>query len=334
MDESNEAASAPGPTVGEAGESAVLARVLAQLSAADAARVGPGDDCAVVAVDGDLVVTSDTMIEGTDFRLDWHTGYQLGWKLAATNLSDVAAMGATPTGLTVSLACRRDTQITLLEDIAAGVDAACRRLAPGCAVVGGDLATAPALFAGITALGNTSGRAPVLRSGASVGDVVAYAGDLGLSGLGLSLLRETSSAREIDALWVQHPGALTAHLTPMPPVTLGDAAQRAGATAMLDVSDSLSIDGHRIAIASGVTLDLDAALLEREFGSQHGETVSVASMLAGGEDHGLLATFPGDAVLPEGFRIIGSVRSADGPELTLNGDPYEPRGWDTFTGTT
>lgn len=334
MNESNDAAAGPGATVGEVGENAVLARVLAQLSAASAARVGPGDDCAVMAVDGDLVVTSDTMIEGTDFRLDWHTGFQLGWKLAATNLSDVAAMGATPTGLTVSLACPRHTPVTLLEDVAAGLDAACQRLAPGCAVVGGDLATAPALFAGITALGETAGRAPVLRSGAAVSDVVAYAGDLGLSGLGLSLLRDLRSSHAIDALWTSHPGALTAHLTPMPPVALGEAAQRAGATAMLDVSDSLSIDAHRIATASRVTLDLDAALLERGFGLQHGETVSMEYMLAGGEDHGLLATFPADAVLPEAFRVIGSVRSGDAPQLTLDGVPYEPRGWDTFIGAT
>ena len=115
---------ATGITVGEAKERGVLKRVLAQLRPADAATVWPGDDSAVLALGGDLVVTSDTMVEGPDFRLAWHgvaeagDGFDLGWKLAATNLSDIAAMGAKPIGLTVSLACPQDTEVELLEAIA------------------------------------------------------------------------------------------------------------------------------------------------------------------------------------------------------------------------
>lgn len=326
-------------TVGELGESGVLRRVLAQLSDSDAARIGPGDDCAVVRVRGDLVVTSDTMIEGPDFRLAWHSGFELGFKLAVTNLSDVASMGARPSGLTVSIACPRDTPVQLLEEIARGLDAACRELAPGCGVIGGDLGTAPVLTAAVTALGDLEGRLPVLRSGARSGDTVAYAGQLGLAGLGLGLLfREateadgTAHSRTLERLRAQHPAAIEAQLTPRSPILLGIAAADARATAMMDVSDGLSLDAARLAEASGVTIAFDDARLAASFGEQGGERVSVAAMLSGGEDHGLLATFPPDAALPAGFEVIGAVRDPLRPSarVLLDGEPFEPRGWDPF----
>ncbi|NLA66364.1 MAG: thiamine-phosphate kinase [Leucobacter sp.] len=326
-------------TVGEAGEKEVLARVLGQLSHADAAAVGPGDDCAVMRLAGDLVVTSDMMIEGPDFRLAWHTGFELGHKLAATNLSDVAAMGARPVGLTVSLACPRDTKVVLLEEIARGLDAACRTLAPGCGVVGGDLSTAPVLTAAVTALGDLEGRPAVLRSGAKVGDVVAYAGQLGLAGLGLSLLFAEAAddagiaqAHAVAGLRASHPEALAAQLTPDPPIVAGPRAARAGATAMMDVSDGLSLDAARLAAASDGTLAFDSVALTAAFGVQGGQAVSVAAMLTGGEDHGLLATFDRAAALPEPFTAIGEVRQrgGGGAAVLLDGVPYEPRGWDPY----
>jgi len=316
-------------TVGEAGEREVLRRVLAQLSPAEASLVGPGDDCAVIAADGDLVVTTDSMIEGPDFLLRWHSGFELGWKLAAVNLSDVAAMGATPTGLTVALACPKDTQVELLEQIALGLSAACRELAPGCGVVGGDLSTAPVLTATVTAFGSMRGRAPVLRSGAMPDDIVAYVGDLGLAGIGLSRLYAEGHA--LEELKARSPAALEAQLAPRPPVALGVAAAEAGASAMMDVSDGLSLDAARLASASGVTLDFSSELLQAAFGDQRGQSVTVYEMLTGGEDHGLLATFPADVRLPAGFVVIGAVRDprADEP-VHLDGAPFEPRGWDPF----
>lgn len=343
-------------TVGIAGEAGVLRRVLAQLAPSEAAVVGPGDDSAVLRVRGDLVVTSDTMIEGPDFRRAWHRGFDLGWKLAATNLSDVAAMGARPTGLTVSLAVPRDTPVALLEEIARGLTAACAALAPGCGVVGGDLGTAPVITAAVTALGELDGTPPVLRSEARAGDQVAYAGDLGLAGLGLTLLFSdgvdadgVAHARGIARHLATHPRLLAAQLAPTPPIALGRIAAQAGATAMMDVSDSLSLDAARLARASSrgpeaaetsstkrsqaVTIDLDSAGLLQAFGEQHGESVPLEAMLAGGEDHGLLAAFPADTTLPGGFHRIGSVvpAVARSAALTLDGDPTEPRGWDPFT---
>lgn len=325
-------------TVGELGESSVLRRVLSQLRAAEAAVLGPGDDCAVMRLQGELVVTSDTMIEGPDFRRAWHSGFELGWKLAATNLSDVAAMGARPIGLTVSLAVPRDTPVELLEEIAAGLTAACDAMAPGCGVVGGDLGTAPVLTAAVTALGDLEGRPAVTRSGARPGDQLAYVGDLGLSGLGLSLLFTEASddgnahARTLPELWQHHAEVLASHLAPTPPVPLGVVAA-GSATAMLDVSDSLSLDAERLAQASGVAIQIDSALLADSFGCQGGVDVPVSAMLTGGEDHGLLATFPRDALLPEGFRRIGAVREVDEAEVRvfLDDTPYRAKGWDPYT---
>ncbi|QIM18620.1 thiamine-phosphate kinase [Leucobacter coleopterorum] len=328
-----------GSTVGELGESGVLQRVLAQLRPAMAATLGPGDDCAVMRLQGELVVTSDTMVEGPDFRRAWHSGFELGWKLAATNLSDVAAMGARPIGLTVSLAVPRDTPVTLLEDIAAGLTAACEAMAPGCGVVGGDLGTAPVITAAVTALGDMEGHSPVTRSGAQPGDQLAYAGDLGLAGLGLSLLfahaiEEDGSAhgRSLAALWERHPEVLAAQLAPTPPIPLGVIAG-GSATAMMDVSDSLSVDAERLAQASGVAIRLDSRLLADAFGMQEAVSVPIAAMLAGGEDHGLLATFPDGATLPEGFHPIGYVieQAVGDVLLHLDEQPYESRGWDPYT---
>ncbi len=332
-------------TVGELGEHGVLGRVLAQLEPAVAATLGPGDDSAVLGVAGELVITTDTMVEGPDFRAAWHSGFDLGWKLAATNLSDVAAMGARPIALTLALAVPRDTPVTLLEEIAAGLSAACRELAPGCGVVGGDLGTAPVLTAAVTALGELAGRPAVTRSGARAGDQVAYAGDLGLSGMGLSLLFAeaaeadgTAHARTLPALRAEHGAILAAQFAPSPAIGLGVVAAEAGATAMMDVSDSLSIDAARMARASGISIELSSELLTTGFGAQRDVTVPVAAMLTGGEDHGLLAAFPAGAALPTGFRQVGVARSfgggtaaaVDAAVLTLDGAPYEPAGWDPY----
>lgn len=325
-------------TVGELGERRVLERVLAQLTSADTAVLGPGDDCAVLRLSGDAVLTSDTMIEGVDFRLDWHDGFSLGWKLAATNLSDVAAMGARPTALTASLACPRDTPAVLLEAVARGLTAACEALAPGCAVVGGDLGAAPALFAAITAVGELGGRLPVTRSGAKPGDRVVYAGQLGLSGLGFATLQQASAdltgrldPATLGRLRADHPAALRAHLSPHPPIWLGVVAAQHGVTAMMDVSDGLALDAARLAEASGVAIRLERGRLQARFGEQAGAQVPIAQMLHGGEDHGLLATVGPDTVLPPEFRVIGDVIEGDRSSLVwLDGEPLAPCGWDPY----
>ncbi|MEY4494683.1 MAG: hypothetical protein RL570_798, partial [Actinomycetota bacterium] len=91
-------------TISSLGENESLKRTIARLNISDHALVGPGDDSAVIkAPDGRFVVTTDTLVEGHDFKLDWSTGYDLGWKAVASNIADVAAMGAVPTALVVAV---------------------------------------------------------------------------------------------------------------------------------------------------------------------------------------------------------------------------------------
>ncbi|MFF8818081.1 thiamine-phosphate kinase [Leucobacter sp. NPDC015123] len=331
-------------TVGELGEAGVLARILDGLESAAAASVGPGDDCAVLRASGDIVVTTDTMIEGPDFRLAWHTGFDLGWKLAATNLSDVAAMGATPTGLTVALACPKSTPVSLLAEIARGLSAACAELAPGCGVVGGDLGQAPVLTAAVTALGDLEGREPMLRSGARPGDTVAYSGALGLAGMGLALLFDrcadgagVAHSEGLAELREAHSAELRAQFAPRAPILTGRVASESGATAMMDVSDGLALDAARLARASQVQVRLSGESLSAAYGVQQGVTVPLRAMLEGGEDHGLLATFPPGVALPAGFLPIGVVAEVGGSSgepsqgsLSVNGEPYAPGGWDPY----
>ncbi len=316
-------------TLGDLGEAAVLRRIFPRLPDAAVALVGPGDDAAVLAApDGRYVVTTDTMVHGPDFRLAWSTPHDLGWKAAASNLSDIAAMGARPTALVVAVAAPSDTHVSLLEGLADGLRDACTELAPGCGVVGGDLSVSATLVIAVTAFGDLEGRDAVVRSGARDGDAVAVSGSLGLAAEGLALLFE----RAVDAeglpdavrahdLRAEFPEALEAQLTPRPPLADGIAAALAGATAMLDISDGLVIDARRIADASGVAIDVDSAAL--------GPADTIAVALAGGEDHALLATFPSENILPGGFRRIGTVRSGAG--LTVDGREYSDRGgWDPY----
>lgn len=313
-------------TLGSLGETAVLRRIFPRLPDAASALIGPGDDAAVVAApDGRFVVTTDTLVHGPDFRHAWSSAAQLGWKAAATNLADVAAMGARPTALVVALVAPASTPVAWLEQLADGLREACAALAPGCGVVGGDLSVSEHTTIAVTAFGDLEGREPVLRSGARPGDVVAVCGELGLAARGLELLFERGvdasgepDAARAAALRPAFDRELDAQLAPHPPISAGVAAALAGATAMMDVSDGLALDARRIAEASRVVVDLDA--------------VAVGSPLAltGGEDHAMLATFPADAALPAGFRAIGRVHTGDA-ELRVDGRAYTRRGgWDPY----
>jgi len=300
------------PTLESLGEIAVLARIFPRLPESDAALLGPGDDAALLAApDGRFVVTTDMLVHGPDFRWEFSEPEDLGWKAAATNLSDVAAMGATPTALVVALAAPAATPADVLEQFADGLRLACAELAPGCGVVGGDLSTSDVFTVAVTAFGDLEDRAPVRRDGARIGDVLAVAGELGVASRGLRMLfehgRDEALRRDAHAVGRQ--------LRPVPPIALGVAAAEAGATAMMDLSDGLVLDARRLAQASHVDLELDA-LSDDE--------------LRGGEDHSLLATFPSGAPMPEGFRPIGSVVAGNGRVLVAGAPFEELGGWDPY----
>ena len=319
-------------TLAELGELESLRRTVARLSPSNHALVGSGDDAAVIIADQSFVVSTDTLIENHDFKLDWSSSFDLGFKAVATNLADIAAMGAKPTALVVALVVPSSTKISWLEGFADGLDAACKQLAPGAGVVGGDLASGEQMVVSVTVHGSMEGRVPVLRTGARAGDVVAVAGPLGKSFCGLALL-ESGNKDLINSYdeWVSY------HLRPEPPIQQGIEASLAGATSMLDISDGLSQDLMRICKASEVAIELSSkdllgfeAMLELP---ALGIGVDPKNwVIHGGEDHALLATFPKDAVLPKAFKAIGVVSSGD-PEIYLDGVPLQAKGWDSITGS-
>lgn len=335
----------PGPTIADLGEDALLARLFPLLPGGAATLLGPGDDAALLRTpDARVVVTTDVLVEGRHFRLDWSDGEDVGWRAAVQNLADVAAMGASPTALVVALALPAATPVAWVEGLARGLAGACP---DGVGVVGGDLSGGEQVVVCITALGDLAGRAPVLRSGARPGDVVAHAGVRGRSAAGLAWLAAgraapgpgtTSDVQPADAAVRD---AVRGYRRPISPLTAGPTAADAGATAMLDVSDGLLRDAGRLARASGVALHLDEP--EAVFADDLAALGPVAAelgadartwVLAGGEDHGLLATFPAGASLPAPFRRIGTVGAPDGwasGTVTVGGQaPSGPVGWDHF----
>ncbi len=318
-------------TLAELGEIESLRRTVDRLSPSTHAIVGSGDDAAVIVADQSFVVSTDTLIENHDFKLDWSSAFDLGYKAVATNLADIAAMGANPTALVVAVVVPNSTKISWLESFADGLDAACKQLAPGAGVVGGDLASGEQIVVSVTVHGSLEGRAPVLRSGANAGDTVAVAGTLGKSACGLALLHSGNKdlINSYDE-WVSY------HLRPEPPIQQGIEAAIAGATSMLDVSDGLSQDLLRVCKASDVAIELSSQQLQGFEAMLElpalGLGVDPKSwVLHGGEDHALVATFPKGSVLPKAFKAIGVV-TPGAPELYLDGVPVDAKGWDSITG--
>lgn len=317
--------SAAADTVAETGEFALIDAVTAQGRQPDTTVLGPGDDAAVVAAgDGRVVATTDVLVQGVHFRLDWSSAEQLGRKAVAANLADLAAMGANPTAVLVGLACPGSTKTTLVQDLARGMHEEAAKVGAG--LVGGDMVSADQMVVSITALGDLHGQRPITRDGAHEGDVVAVAGRLGWSAAGLAVLGRG----------FRSPATLVnAHRQPEPPYQQGPIAAAAGATSMIDVSDGLLADLGHIAAASGVGIDLAPEALVPD-----AKLVEVASalgadpltwVLTGGEDHALVATFPQAGFVPEGWRRIGTVvAGGQAPAVTLDGKPYEAEqdgGW-------
>jgi thiamine-monophosphate kinase len=259
---------------------------------------------------GGLVVTQDALVEDVHFRRDWTSWRDLGYKAAAVNLSDLAASGALPEALVVTLAAPRETELDDVLELYEGLAEA------GVPVRGGDTVGADRVMLSVTAIGR-SDRVPG-RAGARPGDVLVVTGPLGASAAGYWCLREG-----IDSPLVR------AHLRP--PLRLDEGRRLARrAHAMLDLSDGLAADAARLATRSGVRCVVE---LERV---PVAEGVAAVALQVGrpvheltcgfGEDYELLAAAPA----AQGFAVVGRVEEGEGAALLLDGREVELDPWRHF----
>lgn len=257
--------------------------------AAHGVVVGIGDDAAVTApTEGmQMVLTCDTLVEETHF-LPWTMDdFSIGWKAMASNISDLAAMGAVPRYALAALSAPQGFSLARLEQVYEGLYACADEY--GVAVIGGDTTRSPQyVTVTVTAVGEVEAGRALLRSGARAGDAVFVTGPLGLSAAGLDVLmrRETGAAEKWAPL-------VQAHRRPRPRVAAGRALLGL-AHALNDVSDGLASEAWEIAEASGVRVVLEAAKLPmaaelREYAAFAGKP-ALAFVLGGGEDYELVGT--------------------------------------------
>lgn len=351
-------------TVADLTEEGLLAAFAPLLPRSRRELVGNGDDCAVLtAPDGRYCVSTDVLVQGHHFSIAWSSAQEIGARAAAQNLADIAAMGARPVALVVSLVLPRATPLAWVRDLARGLGRTCEQAGAG--VVGGDLSAGESLMIAVAVHGDLEDRPPVLRSGARPGDLLVHIGTLGRSAAGLALLDAgiddpgRTGAQKGALAWDGFPQdaraagheALSVFRIPAPPLAAGPALADAGATAMMDISDGLLRDAGRMAVASRVRIDVeDPAGLDTGVGEDLAALEPVARLLegsrtaaralarrwvlTGGEDHGMLAAVPPEAAsgLPAGSRVVGrALAPGDGPRVMVGGRaPDVGTGWDHF----
>ena len=289
---------------------------------------GIGDDCAILQVPADshLLVTTDLFVENVHFRREWHPARSAGHRCLARGLSDIAAMGGEPFACFLSLALPPELPQRWVDEFLTGL----LRLAGqfSVALSGGDIATAEKITADIIVLGKVPAGGALLRSGASLGDRICVTGELGGSA---AVLKRLYSGKKVPAK------GSSCHFYPEPRIAVGQWLRKNKlATAMMDISDSLSVDLAHLCEESkvGALVNLSAVPVAR------GAGIDLA--LHGGEDYELLFTVPRKAVLPAriaGARIteIGEIltKPAKGPPVRSVDSagrlkPLTPAGWEHF----
>jgi thiamine-monophosphate kinase len=291
-------------------ESAFLS--LLRAIASDPAARGLRDDAAVLDVGGvRLVLTSDTMVEGVHFLSD-DPPDSLGWKLAAVNLSDLAAKGATPRACLMNYALSGDEawDAAFLGGLAQALD--CH----GMPLIGGDTVSmptgAPRSFT-LTAIGEASGDIPA-RSGAQAGDILYVTGPVGDAGAGLRLLQ---SGRSTPA------DLIDAYRRPQPRLADGRALAPV-VHAMMDVSDGLLIDARRMAETSGLAVTVDSVPLSGALTALAGSgTDARLAAATAGDDYELLFALPIEVAPPVPAFPVGRFADGEGLTLILDGQPVQ-----------
>jgi len=268
--------------------------------------LGIGDDCAVFRPAGareDLLLTTDMLLEGVHFLREAHPAEAVGWRALARGLSDIAAMGGRPRFCLLSLALAPWADSRWVDAFYRGFLRLARR--EGVALAGGDLGHAARVMCDVVVCGAAPRGKWLRRDGARPGDGIYVSGPLGASALGLRTRR--------GAAWRRH-------LRPEPRLQLGRLLRtRWHATAAMDLSDGLSLDLHRLCLASGVAAALD------EVPVFPGATREDA--LHGGEDYELLFTLPRPT---RAFSRIGTIVKGRPGAVRLAGRPLPLRGYDHF----
>lgn len=337
-------------TVGRLGERGVIDRIARRVTAvAHGVRLerGIGDDAAVASFRGDphLVFTSDLLVEGTHFRSEWMPPHCLGHKVLAASLSDLAAMGATPQLFLLDLALPEHWPVDHLDGLAEGL----ARLADrhGILLAGGDTVASSRLHVGVTAIGRVEPGAALGRDGGRPGDGLVVSGPLGAAAAGLTLLEAgwryegDSASPPAEGALARVPvaeatAALEAHLLPEPDLAIGHGLV-GRASAVIDLSDGLAQDLHRLCESSGcgavVDLeDIPVASPARAVFELLGRDVG-REALRGGEDYRLLAAVPAAGEVAAGLQPIGHLSAAaDGLVLVTPAGRQElkPEGFEHF----
>ncbi len=258
-----------------------------------------GDDCAILTPPRgrQLLVTTDMLVEGVHFALSTHTAQDCGWKALARGLSDIAAMGGDPHWCFVSLALTATVDQRWLRDFYRGLGALAKR--HGVSLAGGDLTQAAQLSADVTVIGSTPTGRALTRSGAKAGDILFVTGPLGAMAASGYTLR------------------------PQPRLDACVQLRRLRATACMDLSDGLTLDLHRMALASGLSASIDEVPVA--------PGASLEQALSGGEDYELLFALPPGKRAPTGSVRIGSMKSGKPGQIRFQGRRIGAKGWDPFT---
>lgn len=318
--------------LGEFGLIDLLARVVGETPLPSSVVLGIGDDSAAWQGNGLVLATTDTLVEGVHFNLDWAAWPDLGWKALAVNLSDIAAMGGIPRYALVTLALRPDIEVAAVEELYRGLMEAAEEF--GVAVVGGDIVRAPVVVITAALWGGAPGAGAsgmLRRDAARRGDAIAITGYLGTAAAGLRILQGQAVSTDADSL-------KQAQLRPQPRIAEGQLLWRQGVRAAIDISDGLVADMGHLCRMSGVgaRIYVEALpvhpLVKAAFGD---EAMNLA--LAGGEDYELLFAAPVHILAGVRDRcpisIIGEIIAGPPGQVTVLDDQgqelkLERRGWD------
>ena len=314
------------------GEFGLIDRIRKMTSVPDPSWVGIGDDCAVIPLSpetggapaSDLLVSTDMLVEGTHFLMEDISPRQLGWKSAAVNISDIAAMGGKPIATFLSLALPKTLPEQWMQEFMEGYNGISEKY--GAALLGGDTTCSPdRICINVTVLGTCPRGKAKLRSAARPGDLVCVTGTLGDSAAGLKLI--------LSGLKGAAPRLMDRHYTPTPRVEEGLALScLPGVHAMMDISDGVGSDLRHILDESGVGARIDTAKLPiseelQDLCSEKGWDPKELA-LSGGEDYELLFTMDPQETPDIPYTVIGEITA--NPTVTWEGGSRDYMGYKHF----